>query len=741
MRLKIFCAVLLLQYCLCAGLVAQANISFTPQVDGELIDMVPYQNRLILVSSNGIYDLNLKETRLIQTLGEREIFKPLQNVNPQQKRMYYPVSDSSMVALHRGKLRKELQYGQGIYLKTTDGDRWLISDTIALDQARTDIREFRKFEQFNPPGQYYTDGATYENNILLSTAELGVVKISKPKGTSDYKVKIYNEQAGLLSNHCTSLRIFSKDHFAIGHPEGISVVQYGRARYHSLSMHATSPIIQVALDHSDRYWAATSDRIFLITGNDYEPLDLNLDYNEEIRKILVRPDNSLLVMTNSNLHIIPDLYRKKYQIVNKREDRPVSYYSIRNNKYYSDGKTVYCLDKAKDNWEPHLKKAAPQRIIKNDAGHTTLVFKNNKCLKLSDRTASRLSKFSIPDGEDLININQIGSNKYYCTGSNLYEGNNQHFKLINEENDVFYKVLETEKGGRYAFGAKGIYAIEDNEMTPLLASYKNSKFPLSNNQFATDGKLVTFNKQSIKIIDEESSAPIDVNVAPLEILDIRQLEGQVWVLSKKSLISLRKSSLLAGRFDIINVIPHYQELEQGTLEIEGDKRMVIVTESNIFQLKLDELHPHQEPTIRIAKVETAAGNILQASRGSYEINEADLPVTFDFCSDNYWTDNIKYSYHVNHNGKNSSEWKKENIFSFDAVQNGKFTLVAKYKDDIYGSQVMSDPILINVSGFPEELPSELSAGPNHTPFIVISLLLLCSVLLFGRMFRKLTNFD
>jgi len=735
LRLKIFCFGLLLQFCLCTGLVAQANVKLTPDVKGELIDIVPCGSKLVLVSSYGIYDLNLQQTQLIQSLGDREILPPLQTQNPHQRKMYYPVSDSSLIALSNSTLTTELQSSQGIYLKTSQGDTWIVTDSIMMDEGESSFQEFEKFKAFNPESQYYTDGATHENSILLSTVELGVVKITRPKATSEYKIKMYDESSGLLSNHCTTLSIFGKDHYGVGHPEGISIIQYGKARYQSLSTHVTSPIIHLTQDYDDKIWAATAERLFLIYDQGYEPVDIDLQFNEEIRRIVVRPDNCLFVMTNSSIHIIPDNQRKELPRFIENEAGRVNYYCIRNKKYYSNGNLVYCLNRGNNTWEPHPRKRAPQRIIKDEKGHTTLVFDNNKCLKLSDRTATRLSKFTIPDGEDLNNINAIGKNKYYCTGSNLYEGNNQHFKLISEENDQFYKVIETENGNRFAFGAKGIYAIDDTTATPLLASYKNSDFPFSYNQFATKAKLVTFDKQSIKIIDEHTLAPIDINVTPLEILDIKQVENQLWVLTKKSLISLRLPALLEGRMDITHVNPHYKNVDEGQLEMEGKSELLIITKEGITMLDLDEIMSYTEPSMRLAKVESEDGDILRSSKGQYQIHAADLPVQFQFCSDNYWTDNIKYSYHVNHNGKNSSEWKQENLFTFEAKQNGKFTLVAKYKDDIYGSQVTSEPILINVSGYEAESPIELASGPNLTPFIVISLLLLWLIVFCWRKFQ------
>lgn len=733
MTRKIFFAVLLLQSLLCFGLGAQTQISFTPEVDGELLDLVSYEERVQLVSSQGLYDLNLTETQLVQSLGDREILKPLQATNPHQKRMYYPLSDSSLVVLKRSRLITQLESQQGIFLKTSGGNTWLVTDSIYLDKGENRYDGFEAFESFNPPGQYYTDGAAIDNQILLSTAELGVIKITRPKGTDDYKIHHYNESNGLYSNHATTLQIFNKDEFGVGHPDGVSFVSYGKVRYQDLSTHATSPVIQMAKDQTGRYWAATEDRLFLIFKKGYRPVDLQLEMNEDIRRIVLRPDNSLFVMTNERIHIVPYIQEEELEVVNSNQKQPVCYYSIRNKNYYSDGQMVYCLRPEDETWEPHPKKQAPLRTIKDARGNTTLVFKNNKCLKLSGRSATRLSKFSIPDGEELVNICKIGTSKYYCTGSNLYEGNNAHFKLINDQNDRFYKVIESEEK-KYAFGATGIYLIDGEEVSPLLASYKNSRFPLTYNQFLSDGKLVTFDENNLKILDEATQGMVDVNVSPLKILDIKEVDAEVWILCKKSLLAVRKSTLLEGKFDIIQVIPHYKELEKGTLELEGDSKMVIVSNNSIIKVDLEERQTYVEPTIRIAKVKTVDGNVIKATKGQFLLSADDLPVQFQFCSDNYWTDNIKYSYHVNHDGKNSSEWKQVNLFNFDADENGKYTLVAKYKDDIYGSKVTSKPILINVSDFLEDEQVELSTTVKPSPIILISLLLLCSIVFLWRKF-------
>lgn len=131
---------------------------------------------------------------------------------------------------------------------------------------------------------------------------------------------------------------------------------------------------------------------------------------------------------------------------------------------------------------------------------------------------------------------------------------------------------------------------------------------------------------------------------------------------------------------------------------------------------------HSKPAIKLLGTTSAKGNSLLSVDNAIMVNKEDLPLTLSYGSTSYRAENARYSYHLNYDGKNASQWNSTDNFIFDPSAPGRYTLVSKYVDEIYCSKFVSEPLVLELKPDVEVKPERASF--IHIPFIGLSLLLL-----------------
>lgn len=701
---QLLLAFLLLSYCEIGF--GQGQLSIEPDASGEFIDLISLEgdNKYVhLVTSKGIYACINSHCQIVSSSEDAHIMFPNQSFSTGSEQLYYPLSNGEVLNFSKAGARWFKIGEEGKIVKSSNHDLWLINDSIQYKKPTA----FKWTRLVEPEIQYdkSTDVATCESDVIISTAAKGVYTISPTD--LGYSIGHYTTDKGLLSDQCTAVNSCNQSKFIVGHKAGLSIVDGRTVSTVSLATYTDQDIIEIESDKYGNIWCITATQLFLVNDRrEINLVDLSLKEYEEVRAIDIGEGSSVNVLTSDRIIIVPKTEIEIFNIRNLREadGKAVQLYQIRNNYYYSDTRKVYALENNK--WVYHKKKKAPKKVIHDESGNPYLIFANNRGKRFSKTNARPLSKIAIPEGESLHNICQIDNSTYYCTNTNLYEKSGNQFKLISHKEDAFYKVVST-SSGIFAFAENGIYRIINEAARPLLASYRNTTFPDSDNQFQLEDKLVTFNAESIRLIDTQNESILNLNLRPLHILDIKENGSLVWILCKKSLIAISKSELASGKIDIQKVIPLYHPpLTDGHLYKTHEDEIWIQSTDRLYRIDVNDPVIQYKPHIFLNNANTIDGQNIKPDGDRYEVQAEDLPIEFEFKSTNRWTDNINYAYYLNHEGKNTSEWTKGNIYEFNPTSNGKYTLTAKLKDDIYGVNIFNEDIHIHVEGLEEAKPKK-----------------------------------
>ena len=682
----------------------QAYLSIEPDASGQFIDIVSLKGDVgyvKLVTTDGIYKCDANTCHLIHKVDQGAITFPSKSWSSNLKQVYFPLDDGNHLEYSiSGVDYLELEE-EGILLKSNDG-LWLINDSIKVKT----INSF-KWQTFNIPqiqSVDYSDIIFCQNDLVISTWDQGVYSVSF--SDYNYELKHFSTAKGLMSDYCTAINCRGDKHLIVGHNAGISIIKGFSTRKVNLSKYTSEDILEIESDKYGNIWCMTSSQILMVNEKyEVQIIPLPLADFEEIRAIDIGEGASVNVLTSDRIFIVPKTEIEIFNIRNaqKAERRPVQLYQIRNNYYYTDGQKVYALENNK--WVHHRRKKAPSAVVNDSDGNPYLFF-NNKGKKYSKINAQLLDRVTIPDGESINNICKVNGKKYYCTDTGLYEYSRGQLILLSHKQDAFYNVVATDSG-LFAFAEHSVYRLQNDKTVPLLASYRNTTFPNSVNQFPLDDKLITFNASSIRIIDTKDESILDLNLRPMQILDIKENKALVWVLCEKSLIALDKSALSEGNIEIKKVIPLYEPpLSDGQLYKISDDEIWIQAIDRLYRVDVDDPVVDYMPKIYLDHVNNIKGDDVQKEDGRYRLHASELPAEFVFKSTNRWTENVNYAYYLNHDGKNISEWTKDNIFEFSPESNGLYTLTAKLKDDIYGTNIFNDDINIIVKG--------MSVGPESS---------------------------
>ena len=692
------------------------SISFQPVVDGHYLDFyVTDSGQTILLTTQGSYILNQKETFLITALDSLRLERRLQSGYEQP--ILYPLNNGSMAHLNKdGQIDVLDRVDRGIYLKYANGDSWKIADKIYFKTKEENQLAYKLFQQYNPDVYAYTDGFVHHQVIWLATEDRGLISAEKPMGQSEILIKEYRQSGGLFSDSCTALSRNGSTRVYVGHYGGISSI--GEFQL-DLSQHTLEAITQIVVDGDFIYCLAKDALIKISPDLTAQKMALPVSAGESLLKMTIRADKSLMVLSEESVHIVPQQAYVQEKIANTNAERPLQYYEVRNNRYYTDGVSVYGYNPQKQEWEKHKGKKAPAHIVAENE-QVKLLFSDGRGLVLASDSAQVLRRIN-SDKTNLLDVTYSRGQEFHLTGDGLYRKDKIGYTMINADRKAFYKHISGNE--EYLLSADAIYTMTDSRLELVLQSGDQEGYPFSQNQFAADGHLVTFTRKGLVVLDMEDNRPSIINMAPITILDIAEKQDDIWLLTPKSLVALDKRKALSGEKIITRVLPLHQTIGAARLyNIAGDQ-LVIASNSSLIDVDLNGSISSIMDQMDLVYVTTKGGRHISKEDGVFVVKKKDLPMKLNFASTNYYDNKAKYSYHLNYKGENSSEWSNTGEYNFEAQDGGHYTLVAKYVDDVYGVKYTTDPILIQVLEETVEATTE-TVSTWRLPLILISLLLL-----------------
>ena len=376
-------------------------------------------------------------------------------------------------------------------------------------------------------------------------------------------------------------------------------------------------------------------------------------------------------------------------------------------------------------WELHKGKKVPEKVLSAE-DRVTLLFGDNTGMTIAKDSAQTLARITEAKS-DILNVSRMRGLEYHQTATGFYRKDGTEYTQLNEIEDSYYKHISTGDDTEYVFGASGIYQLEEEILTALDWTGMKQTYPYSKNQFAYNGHLVTFDMSAIKVVDLHNKTSKNINMAPFKVLDLIDKEDQVWVLTQKALVSISKNALLDGERIITSVVPIHQSLSEAQLvNSDLDNQLYIAGINQLIEVDLEEATSDFTSEMHLLYTTDKDGKrVVPQDDGILEVNMSDLPLTLSYSSNIYETAKAKYSFHLNHKGENNSQWQNDGHYEFDVEEAGRYTLVAKYVDDIYGSKYLAKPTQLYVNK-ETVIATTSTVSWWRLPLILITLLLLGS---------------
>jgi len=119
--------------------------------------------------------------------------------------------------------------------------------------------------------------------------------------------------------------------------------------------------------------------------------------------------------------------------------------------------------------------------------------------------------------------------------------------------------------------------------------------------------------------------------------------------------------------------------------------------SRVLKMQKSDLNTMRYPIIELDRIITKEKYVIQVdTMRNFTFNAESLPLTLDFYSNNMWTGNQSYVFHVTGNEENVSEWQNDNSYSFTPDAGGTYLINVKMRDEVFGEDVFSDTIKITI---------------------------------------------
>lgn len=686
-------------------------------INGTILDFISIENKpQYLVTSAGTYDVSNLIPEQVVDFKEVSILRSHQKYTINSISHYYPINYGGYMSIEHNGTVKKMQTGDlssGLIFRTRNGTKWMINNFLYQYKNKKwhfakDLGIFSK----------YSDVVVYRDKTYLANTTEGLLIFDDHMELTQLK-----REQGLVSDNCSSICIRSELEFYIGHSGALSRSVDGQIEQIDLIEElGLSPIIEMELDRSYNLWGLTSNKVFKYKDEAATVMDLKLENGEKLLALQVCHNQDVWILSDRAIYVIPNTNIKPHILAkDNRLGEPVDIYQIRNKLYYSDGYKVYAYNDTENDWQPAKIKQVPKSIFTDEDGNSNLMLSRNNGIRLHKHHAGLMNRIRVPENEDLNYISRMGSQKYYSTKTSLFQVRGADYKLLSHKEDNYYKVLKNESG-LFVFAQNGIYKMKKDKIEPLLASY-NHKYPEFYNQLAEENKLITISDNSLHLIDTNNESLDVIDFNPLKVLDMKSNGLLLWVLCSKSLLGVDKSKLLQGKLEIVKSISLYENLTDAKLSKFSNNELWVSTKNKILKVNIDQPTSLYSPNFDVHKIVNANNRKVSLDNNNkLTVAPQDLPLAITYSGANYWTDNIRYAYHVNFEGRNISEWKSESTYSLANTEPGRYIINAKFKDDIHGLNIEAPTIIIDVDYGPV-----VEAG--HSRFLLLPILLISLLIL------------
>ncbi len=615
------------------SLSSQALSSFELNLEGEPLDIISSSEGSIhIITNQASYVLNNQSFDKISS--HRQLLKlNSTNYDLNDSVYYYPSINKMYLPLKMSDKLPEINSisSDGIVL-FQDQDILLIDK----DLYRYELEKLDKILEL--PHQYsnYWDGDSEGQNIWFSNYGHGVIHI-------DHKLDLieFTNENSLYNNDCSSILV-DNGLVYVGHSGGLSIIKDSEISTVDLyPLIGNNPVLEIE-KYEDTIWILSSEKILFGSLSNLQEINLELEKGDELRSIEVDKDSNIWILSQRFLFCVTDLKVIVYNDLSE-EHQNIQLYKIRDNTYYTNGADVFKYDHSNNVWNLNPNKHAPSHISTDTDSNTTLIFKDKIAIKLHKANAKVLDRTNLPQDEISLNIKYIEDAKYFCTNKNLYQKSNTGFSLINSQTDQFFNILKLDHN-LWVFGKSGIYKMGNNELIPILNLYNNTVFPKSINQFVLDHMLVSFDSSSLIMVDPIDEKATKLDLGQLNILDIKEVDDAVLVLTRKSLVGLKKENLKEKELNISFVKPLHQELTKGELFCFSDQYYWISANGNIIKIAKETEEKYSPPILFLDRIQDGQGRLLDVKGQNQLIfKKSDLPLTFHYNNTIHWTDNLQYT--------------------------------------------------------------------------------------------------
>ena len=372
-------------------------------------------------------------------------------------------------------------------------------------------------------------------------------------------------------------------------------------------------------------------------------------------------------------------------------------YRIRNNTYFSDAKDVYGFVSESKTWEIHAQKETPQTVSVDHKGNTYLMFSDHRSIKIHRENAIIMANYSLPENEKVLNIVELEDAYFMCTENNLYlKSKASDIELISTIQMPYYNVIQSNQK-TFVFSKGGIFEIVKDSLSQILPSSIISTFPPSKNHFIWGGDIISFNKHQLLFIDIESNDSRSIDLSPLSIVDILYDREIIYLLTNKSIISVNINKLFQPAYNIVGSMPLPCQILSGQLHDFGSEELWVKGQNRVLSLNKSDLKIELKPIIKLNKITTTNGDVIQVdSSRNFSFNINDLPLSIDYFSNNLWSENQSYVFHIAGGKENISKWQNSSTYQFNPQNEGNFLINAKMRDEIFGEDIFSDTIHIDI---------------------------------------------
>jgi len=688
----------------------------------ELLDVISVDEQIHLVTKEGIYNFNNLIPEQVVHFADKTLTKPYQNYSRKDGVFCYPLAMGDYACFNSNTMLTDFRSGRkdkGIFLKRKR-DKLFINSSAYLSNGR----HWRMAKPLNDYS-HFADGQLFRDKAYLANKEDGVYILNER-----LEPEVLTTKDGLESNRCTAITVCGDRDFYVGHKGSVTRIKGKEIKTFDLIPYiGPHAVCEMEVVKERKVWGITYNKLFSITDDKVQVHNLDLLPGELLMAIHISKDDNVWVLSDRAMYLLPCEILPKMSLATSKTEEPAEIYDIRGNTYYSNGVSVYKYRPESQSWQRERRRKAPIKVIPDYEGHPLLILKDNKGVHIHKVNANLLSEMTFTE-DQVENVQLVNSSKLISTATSLYQRVGNEFKVLNEAEDHFYKVIATDFG-HYAFAQSGVYKILSEAATPLLSTFNNFQYSTSKNQFYADEKVVTFTASGIQLIDAKNESLDVINVTPLKILDILEGETVVWLLTTKSILAINKAKMLDGKLEVVKTLPLYDNLPNGRLERREGDELWAVGSDKIFKVKSSTAVGGVQPRLRLHKIINASGRSIYTDKEKVSVPFSELPLTLVYKSSSYWTDNIRYAFHVNHDGKNISEWTTKPTYILDGEEGGKYTVNAKYKDDIYGVNIQAPTLTIEVKE-----SAIVEAGASRYFLIPISLISLLILGLVGSLYRK-----